>query len=192
MSRIKSAIELAMENTADVEADRGALKRAKAVKEAKKTVSLFLNGEDCEIFPDTVEEKEAYRETLVDSLLLNLKLPRENKDLGRLVYLEKGFSQLMTQKKDQEELTALFGQLKNFLAQYLDAREQLVENLIRQYEPQLRQKEAQLREQTGQDIRLTPDQDPEFLKFLQSQQQAMNSQYEEVIKQAKDQLKELL
>ncbi|MDC7220439.1 MAG: hypothetical protein PQJ59_10885 [Spirochaetales bacterium] len=192
MSRIKSALELAMEKTADVEADRGAIYRAEAAREAKKRVSLFLEGKENDLFPEEVKEKDTYGETLKETLLINLKLPRINEDLAKVSRLEEGFSSLIKGSMEKEAVTGLFGQLKNFFAQYLDSRDHLLENLAAQYEPQLRQKEAQIRQQTGQAIRLTPEEDPEFVKILQEQRKMMDSQYEEVIKQAKDQLKELL
>ncbi len=192
MSKIKSALELAMEKTANVEADRGAVHRAEAAKEAKKQAARFLSGEDCPLALEGNDEKEHFRSVLIETLLLNLKLPRVNEELAGLTRLEEGFSRLMDTPDKQEMLTSLFGQLKNFFAQYLDSKEQLMESLAAQLEPQLRRKEAQLREQTGQDIRLRPEQDPEFMNILQNQQAAMDGQYNEVVRQAKDQLKELL
>ncbi len=192
MSRIKSALELAMEKTSGVEADRGALKRAEAVKAAKRGAALFLDGERESLFDDAIEEKDLYRQTLTESLMGQVKLPQKNEDLARTARLETAFAQLAGSSRAQKELASLFGQLKNLFAQYLDTREQMAESLISQYEPMLRQKEARLREQTGQNVRLRPEQDPEFMKILQDRQQMMDDQYGEVITQAKEQLKELL
>lgn len=192
MAKIKSALELAMEKTQDIEADRGAIERSNVQKQAKKTTALYLSGEVEELIPAELTERETYLETLRETLFSNLKLPRVNEDLATLPRLEMGFAQIIGGKKKLEELSALFGQLKNLFAQYLDSREQLPETLAAQYEPQLRQKEAAYREKTGQNITLTPDQDREFIKILQEQLINMDSQYGEVIIQAKDQIRELL
>ncbi len=192
MSRIKSALELALEKTSDIEADRGALMRAEAVKSAKRRVALFLEGEGDDLADREIKEKEIYEETLKEALFAQLKLPRMNIDLARTARLEKAFDQMILSAEGKEDLASLFGQLKNLFAQYLDSQEQLIESLSAQYEPMLRQKEERLREQTGQSVRLRPEQDPEFMKFLKDRQQMMDDQYNEVIIQAKDQLRELL
>jgi len=192
MSRIKSALELALEKTSDIEADRGALMRAETVKSAKRRVALFLEGEGDDLADREIKEKEIYEETLKEALFAQLKLPRMNIDLARTARLEKAFDQMILSAEGKEDLASLFGQLKNLFAQYLDSQEQLIESLSAQYEPMLRQKEERLREQTGQSVRLRPEQDPEFMKFLKDRQQMMDDQYNEVIIQAKDQLKELL
>ncbi|MBN2627065.1 MAG: hypothetical protein JXA95_10400 [Spirochaetales bacterium] len=192
MSRIKSALELALEKTSDIEADRGALMRAETVKSAKRRVALFLEGEGDDLADREIKEKEIYEETLKEALFAQLKLPRMNIDLARTARLEKAFDQMILSAEGKEDLASLFGQLKNLFAQYLDSQEQLIESLSAQYEPMLRQKEERLREQTGQSVRLRPEQDPEFMKFLKDRQQMMDDQYNEVIIQAKDQLRELL
>jgi hypothetical protein len=192
MSRIKSALELALEKTSGIEADRGALLRAEAVKAAKRRVALFLEGDGDDLSDKEISEKDIYEKTLREALLAQLKLPRMNMDLARTARLEKAFDRLIVPAEGKGDLASLFGQLKNLFAQYLDGQEQLIESLTAQYEPMLRQKEERMREQTGQNVRLRPEQDPEFMKLLKDRQQMMDDQYNEVIIQAKDQLKELL
>lgn len=191
MSKIKSALELAMEKTSDIEADRGAIERARDAKEAKRNTALYLEGKRAELLPQD-GGSEAYMEAVKETLLTNIKLPRINDDLARLSPLEEGFALMAGDGNAAADVANLFGQLKNLLAQYLDTKEQLFDALAAQYEPQLRQREAALREQTGQAITLTADQDPEFLKLLRDQQTRMDDQYNQVIQQAKAQLSEIL
>jgi hypothetical protein len=192
MSRIKSAIELAMENTSHIEIDPGAVKRAETQKKGKLNSALFLNGELEEIIPADMVDDDVYLTVVKETLLSNLKLPQQNSDLARVPRLESALLKLTDSKNSRKEITSLFGQIKNFFAQYLDSQEQLIEGLAAQYEPQLRQKEEMYRQKTGQQISLLPEQDPEFIKLLQEQQTQMDEQYNEVIKQAKEQIKELL
>lgn len=192
MSKIKSALELAMEKTSHIEADPAALKRAEAQKSAKLNTALFLKGESEDLIPGDIDEMDLYRETVKATLMTNLKLPRINEDLPVLSRLEEAFSYLSKGRGEKKEIKGLFGQIKQFFSQYLDTREQLLETLSAQYEPQLRRKEEALRKQTGQSITLTPEQDPEFIKLLQDQQQMMDDQYNQVISQAKEQLSTLL
>ena len=55
-----------------------------------------------------------------------------------------------------------------------------------------REKEQQLAQQTGRAVQLTPDQDPEFLKVLTDEIGRLESQYADVLKQGKDEIRRLI
>jgi hypothetical protein len=61
-----------------------------------------------------------------------------------------------------------------------------------QFAPQLEQKEAKLRQQYGPNFTLRPEQDPEFMKLLDKNLSQLDAQYNNILKQAKDQMKEML
>ncbi|WP_367277248.1 DUF6657 family protein [Oceanispirochaeta sp.] len=84
----------------------------------------------------------------------------------------------------------MFSQLQQLFSQYLSNLDQLEETMKKQFEPQLRQKELKMRQQTGRDIHLTPEQDPEFLQILSEQISRLDQQYNDVLKQAKEQIKQ--
>ena len=54
--------------------------------------------------------------------------------------------------------------------------------------PVLRQKQQQLMQQTGQNVQLEPEQDPEFLEILSKNRKALEDQYNNVIALAKAEL----
>jgi predicted patatin/cPLA2 family phospholipase len=83
-------------------------------------------------------------------------------------------------------------QFADLFKQYLENFSHLEEELKKQWEPRLRQKEQQLRQQTGQEINMTPEQDPEFVQVLNDQLKRLEDQYAGVIKQGKDQIKQLV
>lgn len=191
MGKIKSALELALEKTADLKTDKAAVEKSRISREGKVSVSSFMEDPKKSDFIDKMKsykdgDLETFKEGAMNTILANISLPRIEADLNRLVPLTAALSIV---SGDREESESMFGQLKQLFSQYLDNIKQLEDSLKQQYEPQLRQKEQQLMQQTGQEIHLTPEQDPDFLKILSEQMSRMDQQYNEVLKQAKEQIR---
>ncbi|MDC7234181.1 MAG: hypothetical protein PQJ58_13180 [Spirochaetales bacterium] len=191
MGKIKSALELALERTADLKADKTAVNRKTINREGKVSVSSFMEDPEKSDFIDKMksykdEELEWFKDGAMETILANLTLPRIEADLNKLVPLNAALSVV---SGNRDETDSMFDQLKQLFSQYLSNLDQLEEQMKQQYEPQLRQKEMQLRQQTGQEVHLTPEQDPDFLKALSDQISRMDQQYNEVLKQAKEQIR---
>lgn len=191
MGKIKSALELAMEKTADLQVDKAALKKNELTREGKISASGHLDNPAKSELKDRLksykgEEQKWFLNGAVETVLANLTLPRVEADLNRLAPLAET---LILLKGDKRQVNGLFDQLRQLFEQYLANMDHLEEGLKQQYEPQLRQKEMQLRQQTGQEVRLSPENDPDFMKLLAEQYGRMEQQYEEVLKQAKDELR---
>jgi len=191
MGKIKSAIELAMEKTADLKMDRAAVKKINITREGKVSASSFLDNPKKSDIMDLLnhykgEEQDWFRSGAVETVLANLTLPQIEADLEKMSILSDA---LIILNCDKEQLNTMFDHLKQLFQQFLSNMDQLEEGLKQQYEPQLRQKEMQLRQQTGQEIHLTADSDPDFMKLLSEQYGRMEQQYNEVLKQAKDEMK---
>jgi len=192
MGKIKSALELALEKTADLKTDKSAVKKNMIIREGKVAVSGFLEDASRSDLHEKLqsykgEELEWFKTGVVDTILANLTLPRLEADLNRLTPLSEALSLLSGSK---EEVEGTFEQLNQLFSQYLSNLDQLEDALKKQYEPQLRQKEMKLRQQTGQDVQLRPEQDPEFMQILSEQLSRMDQQYNDVLKQAKEQIKQ--
>ncbi len=192
MGKIKSALELAMEKTADLKSDKAALRRSEVTREGKVCLSRYLESPDKSDLASSLmalegEELAWFKAGALDTVLANLSLPRVEADLERLGVLNGVLAVLAGE--GAEAVHGIFDQLHQLLAQYLENLEQLDLSLRQQYEPQLRQKEMLLRQQTGQEFHLTPEQDPEFTKLLSEQLSRMDEQYSEVLKQAKEQIR---
>ncbi len=191
MGKIKSALELAMEKTADLKVDKEAMKKASLTKEGKISASSYLEKPGESDISDRLKhykgkEKEWFRNGALDTILANLTLPQVEADLAGLDKLKNAVAVITGNKKNTEDL---FDQLSQLFEQYISNMDQLEEALKQQYMPQLRQKEMQLRQQTGQDVHLTPEQDPDFLKLLSEQFAKMEDQYSQVLKQAKEEIR---
>ncbi len=192
MGKIKSALELAMERTADLKSDKTALRKNKVTREGKVCLSRYLENpgkSDLSSRLKTLKGDEAhwFKTGALDTVLANLTLPREEGELGRLESLREALVLMAGKKK--KAIREIFDQLHQLLNQYLKNMDHLEDSLKQQYEPRLRQKEMQLRQQTGQEIHLSPEQDPDFVKLLSEQLVRLDEQYGDVLKQAKKQIR---
>jgi len=192
MGKIKSALELALEKTADLKTDKSAVKKNMITREGKVAISGFLEDAAKSNLQEKLqdykgEELEWFKSGAVETVMANITLPRIEADLNKLPPLSDALSYL---SGSREEVEGTFEQLGQLFSQYLSNLDQLEEALKKQYEPQLRQKEMKLRQQTGQEIHLRPEQDPEFMQILSEQLSRMDQQYNDVLKQAKEQIKQ--
>lgn len=192
MAEIKSALELALERTADVEGDRSKLEAHDAKQRGMRIAGRFLDDPSIDIKAELKKENKparpAVRDGIFQVLLSQLALPSQASDLDRLQPVQKGLSSVIRESHVVEDLMS---QVTQLLQQYLDNKNQLTEALRQQFEPRMRQKEEQLAQQTGRRMKLDPSADPEFAKALSQNMHRLQSQYGAVVEQAKEQLQSL-
>lgn len=194
MAKIKSALELALESTADIKFDKEASEKKDAYKSGQVIASRLLNDPTSNL--DPIKELSKYKGDIQkeamrgasEVLLSRLVMPRENNDLAKLTPLESAFNKLSS---NHPAIKDIFSQLKGFFQQYIDQAEQLLTNLMTQLEPQIRQKEQMLKEQHGPDYQFNPHDDPQFMKILEDQSTHLKQQYEDMLKNIKAELKTL-
>lgn len=193
MSEIKSALELALERTADVKSDKSLIEANETKKIGMKLAGRLIDNPATDVkaeFKKLDREKRKWaREGFVSILISHLALPTQETDLQRLQTVTKGFEAVA---QDRSAVAAVMEQVEQLLRQYLDNKTQLVESLRQQYEPRLRQQEQEIAQQTGNRVKLDPASDPEFAKALSQNMQRLQSQYNQVVEQARDQLKSFL
>jgi hypothetical protein len=198
MSKIKTAMELAMERTADVKVDKEAVRKDEYTRKGKSAAARYLNNPKSDSLNDEVEalegiDRDWVRSGIVDTLLANLTLPRIETDLNRLPKITDGLKGLSKGKGDEaKNLDYLLNQFTELFKQYLQNVEQLAEQLKTQWEPRLRQKEQQMKQKTGQTVSLTPEQDPEFAKVLTEELARMDAQFGEVLSQGKEEIRKMV
>ena len=187
MGRIRSAWEIALERTENIEVDEKKIRMNAKVEEIRKIAGSFLSSEERDL--SKLEKLDSYGR---DEIRMGLKIAlmgsitlsankMESERLERLVLLS-GYV-----FKDEESYS-LYGKLLQLVAQYPEHREQLVQQLEQTLEPELRQKEEMMRQQYGQDIHLSLEDDKEMVEIIKSNLDKLNAQYEELIKGAKDKL----
>ena len=196
MAFIKSALEIALERTKDVKSDPNTIKSDNLVKEGQKLASDYLNNTDGDLTDLekkiknlSDDNKKFFIEGLKKTFLSNLRLPKTNNYEDLLNKIMEGFSLFTANKKDA---TIMVEQIKQFFSQYLENRSQLIEAIKQQYAPRLMQKQKEMAERYGQEVTLTPDQDPEFIELLKSNLLKLETQYGESLSKVKEELEKLL
>lgn len=195
MSKIRSAWEIALEKTENIEVDRDKLRREENIRRARSLAGSFLNGDEQMTASDLekqyaeIEDQSAAREGIKLSLMQNITLSTEEDVTNRY---EKLLALASLISKGNAGVMDLMNQIISFLRQYPQHRKQLVEQLKQHFAPMLEQKAAQLKEKYGQDVPLSAENDPEFLKIAQQNLDQLAKQYEDTLKDAKEKLEAVL
>lgn len=196
MAFIKSSLEIAMERTKDVKSDPGTIKSDNLVKEGQKFASDFLFSTEIDktdlekkikSFSDV--NKKFFTSGLKKTFLSNIRLPKTDTFEDLLDKIREGLSLFTTDKKSTNIMVE---QIKQFYTQYLENRSQLIEALKQQYAPKLMQKQQEMAKQYGQEVTLSPDQDPEFMELLKSNLLKLETQYGDSLSKAKEELDKIL
>lgn len=191
MGRIKSALELALERTEGVVGDRRSLEAAEAKRRGKKLAGEYLEEPgahplEAALKQEAADTRDAFRQGVFEVFISRVSLPSDERDIGKLAALGKGLHALA----GGQRLPVIFRQLESAEKSYLDETAQYEDAIMRQYAPQLKQKEAELLRRMGQQVRLDPFQDPEFLAFYKKNMDALKANYEAVIADARAQITE--
>ena len=193
MSEIKSALELALEKTADVQSDKGRVEAHEANQAGMRIAGRFLDEPKVDVKKElkAFDRKKAtqVRAGFAKIMMSHLSLPTQEADLQRLDKVQAGLESVAT---DSKFVATVMEQVKQLLQQYLDTKNQVTEQLRQQFKGRLQQKEEQIAQQTGRRMKIDPASDPEFVQVLQQNIGQLQSQYGQVIDQAKEQLAKAL
>ena len=192
MGQIKSALEIALERTADIKSDANAGEKRKLANIGKKIASDFLQSGDKNAFKKAIndfkrEEKDCVTKSAVLLLATRIQLPNEETDLEILEKLNEAFEILFPHKGFEQ----LFATVAQVFSQYLLSQKQLEQALEQQFAPKLRQKEEELAKLTGQNIQLSPKQDPDFCTHLERNLSNLKEQYDGAVQEIKARIKQI-
>jgi len=190
MGVIKTALEIALEKTEAVKSDKSSIDQFEAKQKGKKLANNFLAGEinlEEELKKAPANIKESIRQGIFDVLITQIALPGAKEDENKLERLGKGLSIIIKSK----EFPAMFSQLTQIFAQYLQESAQYEQMVRQQYAPKLRQKEEEVSRRLGREVRIDPFQDPEFVAFYNQHMGAIKGNYEPVIEQARIETKRM-
>lgn len=193
MSRLKSAWEIALEKTKDIEGDPKKIREDELFNQGRRLAGTFLNElEDSgsKIVKQLKNAQEEERDFILNgikaTILSNIALPQNTLFRERLEKL--GFLGEVIDGEDGESVTLLV-QIAQIYERYIQSRDTLIERARAQYQPIFEEKREQLRQKYGNGIGISMDQDPEFIQFLQRNFNQLSDQYQQVLEQAKEQLK---
>ncbi len=196
MAFIKSALEIAMERTKDVKSDPETIKASQLIKEGQKLASDFLfdpKSGDINLKKSLdkykADERDSFLSGLKKTFLSNIHLPKDDNYKETLNKIGTGLSSVAGNKKS---VSVMMEQIGQFYSQYLENKIQLIDALKQQYEPRLKQKEQEIASKYGEQVTLSPEQDPEFMEILKSNLGKMESQYSDSLSQAKLELEKMV
>jgi len=191
MGVIKTALEIALEKTESVKSDKSGIHQFEINQKGKKLANDYLEKEgvnfssEIKKIPD--EHKLSLKQGIFDILVTQITLPTNNEGQNRLEKAGKGLAEVI----GKNEFTAMFKQLLQLTGQYLQETSHYDQAIRQQYAPKLRQKEEELARRMGREIHIDPMQDPEFVAFYNQNMNALKSNYEGIIEQAKAEAKRL-
>lgn len=189
MAVIKSAYELAMERTKDIEADKESLEASTYTTEGKKIVSRFLGEPEVKMKDELAKfsgsQLQWVKEGVAQALLANLVLPADELAIQKAKRIGEGLSALASKPR---EVNSLFGQLGEFFKEYVEEKERLRQAVEDQYRPRLQQKEQELSKQLGQPVKIDPASDPEYVAVLRKNLANFDVRYSEVMTRVKEQI----
>ena len=185
MGEIKSALELALERTSNVQGDKKLIEKNNAIEEGRKAAFEYMEKSDKKA--DLLEEKiknsnkekqQWLKEGMFKVLVSNLKLPEDESSFKKINKIRDGFSAIAENKK---EITLLFAQVEQVFKQYLQNKNAIIENVNNNFEQKLKEKEEILSRQLGAKVTLKPENDPEYKEYLHKITNQLDHQYSEVI-----------
>ena len=190
MGVIKSALEIAMENSKGIEANKELVETNRLRDEGKKLVSRMLEDAAFDLKAvlkgyDTVQAR-LVREGLVQSLLANLVLPVDEFALKSPKRIGDAVSAIVS---DTRKVSMIFSQLDGFFKEYIGERKRLAEAIERQYAPRLKKKEEELSRQMGRPVKVNPAADPEFQSMVRQYLSQLDAKYTEVLDGAKEEIR---
>jgi hypothetical protein len=185
MGRIKSALEIALEKTETVKSDKASIDQFEAKQRGKKIANAFLTdgetGLEEAIKSTPKEQLESFKQGIFDVLVSQIMLPLTKEDEKRIAAAGRGLQLVI----NNSAFAALYKQLTQALSQYLAEAGQYDEAIRRQYAPKLRQKEEELSRRMGQQVRIDPFQDPEFIAFYNQNMNALKANYQAAVDQVR-------
>ncbi len=192
MGVIKSAYEIAMENSKSIEANKELVEANRLRDEGKKLVSRLLEDPafDVKAALKGFDPAQArlVKEGLLQSLLANLVLPLDDLGSGNTKRIGEAVSATVS---DSRKVTMIFSQLDGFFKEYISERKRLIEAIEKQYGPKLKKKEEDLSRQMGRPVRINPAADPEFQSMVRQYLSQLDAKYGEVLDGAKEEIRTL-
>ncbi|PKL05722.1 MAG: hypothetical protein CVV53_08020 [Spirochaetae bacterium HGW-Spirochaetae-9] len=199
MALIKSALELALERTKNLEVDEIAIEANRIRMEGRRTAGKFLDDpESCNLVSaisgvDTLN-RELFRKSVFDVLCAQIQLPGVYFDAGKITVIGTGLGTLAAAAPGrskaagtaaEKQVASMMQQISAFLTKYQEEVKRVEQAIRSQWAPKLKEKERQMAARMGQEIRLDPMADPEFAAFYKKNVEGLKASYGDALEQAK-------
>ncbi|MDP2790769.1 MAG: hypothetical protein Q8O15_03320 [Rectinemataceae bacterium] len=199
MALIKSALELALERTKNLEVDETAIEANRIKTEGRRTAGKFLDDPTgCNLASaiggvDT-SNRELFRKSVFDVLCAQIQLPGVYFDPEKITVIGAGLGTLAAAAPGkskgacaaaEKQVAAMMQQISAFLTKYQEEVKRVEQAIRSQWAPKLKEKERQMAARMGQEIRLDPMADPEFAAFYKKNVEGLKASYGSALEQAK-------
>ncbi len=190
MGTIKSAFEIALENTKGIEANKEIIEENRLRDEGKRLVSRLFDDPSFKL-KDALKgfdkaQLPLVKEGFIQSVLANLVLPADEFVMARNRKIGEA---LTSSVQDSKRLNAMFSQLENFFGEFLEEKKRLLDAVDRQYAGKLKKKEEEMSRQLGRPVKINPATDPEYQGIIRQYLGQLDAKYEEVLVKAKEEIR---
>ena len=199
MAQIRSALELALERTKDLQVDPAALEATELRQEGKRSAARYLDDPASidlrKKLDGYAKDKRNFVKTgMHESLSAQIQLPTNDAGLEKLASIAAAYSAIASEggmlggALAEKRVQSLFQQLDAFLHKYLEDMRNVDQVIRQQWAPKLREKEKAMAARLGQDVRLDPMMDQEFAAFYKQNVGAVREQYQTALDRAREDL----
>ncbi|HWR11896.1 MAG TPA: DUF6657 family protein [Rectinemataceae bacterium] len=199
MAMIKSALELALERTKNLEVDEVAIEAHRIKMEGRRAAGKFLDDPEGADLAKAIQgtetkNREAFRRSIFDVLVAQIQLPGAYYDAEKLTAIGSGLGALAAAAPSKatagvaKQVVSLIQQIAAFLVKYQEEVKRVEQAIRSQWAPKLKEKERQMAARMGQDIRLDPMADPEFAAFYKQNVETLKANYSDALERAKGEL----
>ncbi len=180
---IKSTLEIALEKAEKLgKASKEELEWERYKEEALTYVGKFLKGEITNLkeeitkfltkLPEKFKRKAL--KTVVEGLLKNLVLPREEYHLREMESILEGLKSLLL---DVPQIEKLFEETKRLIREYLVQKEAIYKELERRFSASLSALEKAVSEEIGTQVKLSPEAHPQFQEEWRKIKEHLDNEY---------------
>jgi len=194
MAEIKSTMELVLERAARMgKASSEEIARGEAEKNGMQIVAAYLDGKgdppSQALAGQEPEQQESVRKGMVDALLRNIFLPRDEHALKRTEQATRGCIDLAGGAGD---IVSMCQEMQHVIGQYQQHREQLRSQLEEQMRMQYEQLLAQQMGGRTDGIQIDPTTQPKFQEEWGRVEAELDGQYNQALAQYREQLQQRL
>ncbi|MDJ0622475.1 MAG: hypothetical protein QNJ17_05900 [Desulfocapsaceae bacterium] len=192
MAEIRSTLDMVMERAAKIAAEADdKLDEESSTHQGMRLAAEYLRNGDSDL--QTIlqaqkkEEQPAILKGMVDTLLRNIVLPRDEMLLENSGKALRAVSSLAT-----PEISSTCAELEQLLNQYSQHKDQMVQQLEDAIRQQLEQHLAQQGAKLSDDVAINPAMHPKYQEELDKMLTDLNGQYNEALDQRKNLIKQNL
>lgn len=189
MAEIKSALELALEKAERYgKASREELAAAQYQEQGRQLAVKFLKGEgdlEAELQELPPQAQEAARVAIKEVFLRNIGLPRNGEGDERL---DRALAGLMLVAVQKREMARLKGELEQLLQQFLQIRNNAVQQLKARFSQGVNQMQRAMEAKTGQKMRMESEHLPQFQEEWRRFYGSLQDQFEPMLDALKDRM----